>query len=208
MDSEGKTGQEVEAVSFRVSDLKQYFFCPRIVYYHYCLPAVRPVIFKMLVGREQGEEEHLREERRSLKAYGLRQGERFFNLMLSSLRLGLHGRLDLAIKTDDNISRTLEAIPVDYKLTPGRTVTHFILQVVAYGMLLEEAWNMPVQRGFLYLIPARRAREVALTPELRRQVQAAVEAMRYIVTREAMPAPPRQQAKCRICEFRRFCNDV
>lgn len=208
MDSEGQANQSIEPVSFRVSDLKQYFFCPRIVYYHYCLPGVRPVTFKMQTGREEGRAEHAREERRSLKAYRLRRGERFFDLLLSSTRLGLHGKLDLAIKTDDNKDTTLEAIPVDYKLTPGRVVTHFVLQVVAYGMLLEEAWGIPVQRGFLYLIPARRAREIAITSPLREQVRQAVQAMKGIVVREAMPPPPRQRGKCRMCEFRRFCNDV
>jgi CRISPR-associated exonuclease Cas4 len=208
MDSKSEAEERVDAISFRVSDLKQYFFCPRLVYYHYCLPTIRPTTVKMQAGREEGENEQLREERRSLKAYGLRQGERFFDLLLASPRLGLHGRLDLAIKTDDNPHRTVEAIPVDYKLTPGRIVTHFALQVVAYGMLLEETWNIPVQRGFLYLIPARKAREIPVTAELRHQVQAAVEAMRHIATREAMPPPPRQKGKCRVCEFRRFCNDV
>lgn len=208
MDSKTQADSELAQVSFRVSELKQYFFCPRLVYYHYCLPDVRPVTFKMRAGREQGAAEQAREERRSLKVYGLRWGERFFDLPLFSPRLGLHGRLDLAIKTDDNKQGNLEGIPVDYKLTPGRTVTHFILQIVAYGMLLEETWNIPVGRGFLYLIPARRAREVLITAALREQVQRAVEAMRHIVIREAMPSPPRQRGKCITCEFRRFCNDV
>jgi CRISPR-associated exonuclease Cas4 len=191
-----------------VSDLKQYFFCPRVVYYHTCLPDVRPTTFKMQMGREEGLAERRREERRSLRAYGLHVGECTFDLTLSSPRLGLHGRLDMAIRTGDNALRALEAIPVDYKLTPGRTVAHFILQVVAYGMLLEETWQIPVHRGFLYLIPSRRAREIELTRPLRDQVSAAVEAMTRIAVRELMPEPPRRKEKCRICEFRRFCNDV
>ena len=27
----------------RVTDLKQYEYCPRVVFYEYCLPGVRPV---------------------------------------------------------------------------------------------------------------------------------------------------------------------
>ena len=204
----GTKRERIEGLSFRVSDLKQYFFCPRVVYYHTCLPDVRPTTFKMQMGREEGLAERRREERRSLRAYGLRVGECTFDLTLSSPRLGLHGRLDLAIRTEDNALGALEAIPVDYKFTPGRTVAHFILQVVAYGMLLEEAWQIPVHRGFLYLIPSRRAREIELTQALRDQVSAAVEAMTRIAVRELMPEPPRRKEKCRICEFRRFCNDV
>lgn len=203
----GAEGQE-EGLTFRVSDLKQYFFCPRIVYYHQCLPKVRPTTFKMQMGTEEGRAEHAREERRSLRVYGLRRGERFFDVALYSERLGLRGRLDMAIRTDDNAEGAMEAIPVDYKLTPGRIVTHFALQVVAYGMLLEEAWGIPSRRGFLYLIPSRRARQIDLTPDLRERVHRAVEAMRDIALYERMPPPPKKRGKCVICEFRRFCNDV
>lgn len=203
----GAEGQE-EGITFRVSDLKQYFFCPRIVYYHQCLPKVRPTTFKMQMGTEEGHAEHAREQRRTLRAYGLKRGERFFDIALSSERLGLRGRLDMAIRTDDNVDGTLEAIPVDYKLTPGRVVTHFALQVVAYGMLLEEAWGIPARRGFLYLIPSRRAKPIDLGPDRREQVRRAVEAMRDIALREQMPPPPHKRGKCVLCEFRRFCNDV
>jgi CRISPR-associated exonuclease Cas4 len=195
-------------LTFRVSDLKQYFYCPRIVYYHSCLPGVRPTTFKMRNGAEQGLAERQREERRSLKRYGLRRGECFFDLALVSARIGLRGRLDMAIRTDDNTEGIVEAIAVDYKATPGRTVAHFALQVVAYGMLLEELWGVPARRGFLYLIPARRARQVPITAESRARIVAAVEDMADIALRERMPAAPRQRAKCAICEFRRFCNDV
>lgn len=203
----GAEGQG-EGITFRVSDLKQYFFCPRIVYYHQCLPQVRPTTFKMQMGTEEGRAEHAREERRSLRAYGLKRGERFFDVDLCSERLGLRGRLDMAIRTDDNAEGILEAIPVDYKLTPGRVVTHFALQVVAYGMLLEEAWGIPARRGFLYLIPSRRAKPIDIAPDRREQVRRAVEAMRDIALYERMPPPPNKRGKCTICEFRRFCNDV
>jgi len=200
--------REGDWLSFRVSDLKQYFYCPRIVYYHACLPAVRPTTFAMQMGAEQGAAERRREERRSLRPYHLRRGEVVFDLPLASRALGLHGRLDMAIRTDDNATGTMEAIPVDYKLTPGRTVAHFLLQVTAYGMLLAEAWGLPVQRGFLYLIPARRARELTITPAMQQQVIAAVADMTDIARRERMPPPTRQRGKCAVCEFRRFCNDV
>lgn len=206
MDTEGE--RQGERLTFRVSDLKQYFYCPRVVYYHICLPGVRPTTFKMRDGAEQGLAERQREERRSLKRYGLRHGECFFDLPLSSARLGLRGRLDMAIRTDDNTQGETEAIAVDYKATPGRTVAHFALQVVAYGMLLEELWGAPARRGFLYLIPARRARQVPITAESRARVIAAVEDMTDIALHQRMPAAPRQRAKCAICEFRRFCNDV
>ena len=59
---------------FTVTDLKQYTYCPRIVYYHHCLPAVRPVTYKTEAGVEAGSAEETRELRRSLRPYGLGRG--------------------------------------------------------------------------------------------------------------------------------------
>ncbi len=187
---------------FLVSDLRQYTWCPRIVYYHYCLPDVRPLTFKMQAGLEAQASETLREARRSLSRYGLEEGERFVQLALESTRLPLRGRVDLAIRCAQ------EAIPVEYKDSPGRSGEHIVLQLMAYALLLEELWALPARRGFIYFIPARRAREVALTAEWRLKVEQTLQAMDMMVRNETMPEPPKQRAKCRVCEFWRFCNDV
>lgn len=185
-----------------VSDLRQYLYCPRIIYYRYCLPQIRPVTYKMTAGKEAQDSEEQREQRRSLRAYGLADGEHYFNFDVESEAWDLRGRLDLAIR------RAAEAIPVEYKDSPGRAGPHVLLQLAAYGMLLETTWHLPAQRGFIYFIPARRAREIALTPELRAQVHSAVNAIKTIIQTESMPHPTPQRTKCAICEFRRFCNDV
>jgi CRISPR-associated exonuclease Cas4 len=82
-----------------VTDLKQYTCCPRIVYYRYCLPRIRPITYTMEEGIRCHEEEETREERRSLRNYGLSSGERIYRLPLQSRKLGLTGRVDLAIAT-------------------------------------------------------------------------------------------------------------
>jgi len=157
----------------------------------------------MQAGQEAHLDEKGREQRRSLRAYGLQEGERTFNLWLESVELGLRGRMDMAVRIGDQ-----EAIPVEYKDSPGRAGPHLERQLAAYGLLLEEAWGLPVRRGFLYFIPQRRSKEVPLTAELYGQVRGMVEAMRRMVEGEAMPSPARQRRKCVACEFRRFCNDV
>ena len=193
----------VDRPTFLVTDLKQFAYCPRVVYYSYCLPLLRPVTYKMEAGQEAHLEEKGREERRSLRAYGLQEGERSFNVWLESKELGLRGRVDMVVRIGDR-----EAIPVEYKDSPGRAGSHLERQLAAYGLLLEEAWGLPVRRGFLYFIPLRRAQEIKLTTHLRKQVQKTVTAMRRMVEHEAMPDPPKSRRRCVNCEFRRFCNDL
>ena len=189
-------------LTLRVSDLRQYTYCPRIVYYYYCLPAVRPTTYNMQAGKEAHIEEADRERRRSLRTYHLSEGERYFDFWLESEGLGLQGKVDMAIRC------TQEAIPVEYKNSPGRSGQHVLLQLTAYGLLLEELWGLPVRRGFVYYIPARRAREIEITSVLKTEVRDKIAAITTMVLAESMPTPPPTRGRCEICEFRRFCNDV
>lgn len=190
---------------FRVTDLKQYFYCPRIVYYAYCLPRVRPTTTKMEVGLEAHREIGERERRRSLRAYGLTRGERHFDVPLESVRLGLRGRLDMMIKVPQPGG---EIIPVEYKNSTRRAGQHWILQLTAYGEMLSQCFDLPVRRGFFYFIPTRQAQEVSFTSKRRAKLRETVDAMLRMVEREAMPDPPKSRRPCVTCEFRRFCNDV
>lgn len=191
-----------------VTDLKQYTCCPRIVYYRYCLPRIRPITYTMEEGIRCHEEEETREERRSLRNYGLTSGERVYRLPLQSRKLGLTGRVDLAIATPSREAPGAKAIVVEYKLSEQKAGSHFTLQLAAYALLIEEAWGLPVDQGFLYSIPLRKAEPVAITQHLRRKVIQTVAQIRQIVESEIMPSPPGSLRRCVTCEFRRFCNDV
>jgi CRISPR-associated exonuclease Cas4 len=191
---------------FTVTDLKQYSFCPRIVYYTYCLPLIRPTTYKMEAGISAHEGAGERARRRTLAAYGLKQGERHFDVLLKSEELGLRGRLDLLIQTDEWGGG--ELIPVEYKLTRQRVGGHVRSQLAAYGIMLEEAWGRPARSAFVYSLVTRGATRVELTEALRADVRQAVRSMREMVTREAMPEPAGSRRRCVNCEFRRFCNDV
>lgn len=191
----------------KVTDLKQFTYCPRIPYYHYCLPEVRPTTYKMDAGiRAQDRAEEL-ERRRSLRAYGLTGGKRHFNVSVASAQLGVSGQIDLVIEhTVDGEDRLT---PVDYKLSRREPGRHFKLQLACYALLLEEVWRLPVADGFLYLIPARRAVRVPVTTRLRNDVRRRLAEIRALVLAERMPpVPPKQRGRCLDCEFRRFCNDV
>lgn len=194
--------------SLEVSDLKQWRYCPRVVWYHYCLPAVRPITDLMEQGIAHHQDEEGREERRSLRSYGLKQGERSFDLALRSEHLGLRGRIDLAIAVPERSAPGAEAVVVEYKDSERPPGQHFKLQLAAYALLLEEAWGMAVRTGWIYLIPLRKATQVAITPALRRTVATISSEIQAAIGGEALPAPPSSRRPCISCEFRRFCNDV
>jgi CRISPR-associated exonuclease Cas4 len=191
-----------------VTDLKQYICCPRIVYYRYCLPTIRPLTYTMEMGIEGHKQEEEREVRRSLKAYGIQEGERLLHYPVYAEALGLKGKIDLVIITPSMSAPEREAVIVEYKHSEQKAGPHFRLQLAAYALMLEEVLNIPARRAFLYSIPLRKAEAIPITAILRKRVREVAQEIRQIMISEQMPEPTRAQRRCTTCEFRRFCNDV
>jgi len=188
-----------EPVPLVVSDIKNYMYCRRTVYFAHFLPGRRPTTYKMQEGKLSHQEMVALEERRSLRAYGLEDGEREFGVMLQSARLGLNGLLDMVIV------RQGEAIPVEFKNSTGRLGMNHRYQLVAYALLVEERYGRPVRRGFVYFIPLKRVQEVPITPNMRRYVTRLLREMREMLRSEVLPPATAQRGRCADCEYRRYC---
>lgn len=187
-----------------VTDLKQYTYCPRVLYFERCLPAIRPITEKMAEGKRAQEDEQGREARRQLRTYGFSTGQRHFDVALYSSSLGIKAVVDLIILRPDEQDIV---IPVDYKLS-DLAGEHFKLQLACYGLLVEEEMGLAAPYGFIYLMPERRAQKVPITARDRERIRAVLGEIREIVEAERMPAMTTRPARCVNCEFRRFCNDV
>jgi len=184
-----------------VTDVKNYVYCGRVPFYTTFLPQ-RPTTVKMEAGREGHAHTVELEERRSLRAYRLKRGEREFRVRLFSERLGLSGLLDMAILLPD------EVIAVEFKDMAGWLGLNHKYQLTAYGLLVEEHWNRPARRGFVYMIPQKKAHEVKITAEMRQAVLQVLVDLRKIIREELKPPPTRWRARCTDCEFRRYCPDI
>ena len=214
-----------EPLILNASDLRQYVYCPRVIYYRYCLPVRPPPTYKMVEGKLQHEQTEELEHRRSLRAYGLTDGERVFDVRLRSDGLGVCGAMDLVIL------RRHEVIPVEFKhaesrppvlrLRPAtrplaeedradglRLGLHHKYQLAAYALLAEERWQLPARRCFVYFVPAQRAVEVSVTDGVRRYVRRLLREMREMIVSQKVPEGTRRLGRCQECEYRRFCNDV
>jgi CRISPR-associated exonuclease Cas4 len=187
----------------RISDLKQWFYCRRVVYWTYCLPVPKKSTYKMEHGAEQHEVLAALERRRELREYGLANGQRLFHVPLYSARLGLSGLLDLLVVTEGN-----QYFPVEFKETTGKVGMNHRYQLAGYAVLIEDVYNVEVTTGFIYRIPLKRVTSVRLTAALKRKARTALSEMRAMLDAERMPLPTPQRGKCVDCEFRRFCSDV
>lgn len=188
-------------VRLTVSDVKQYSYCPRIPYFTYIQPVDKKVTPKMEFGKEEHLDFSRLEKRRTLAAYRLDEGERSFQVRLSSERLGLEGVLDLLV------INTQGYFPVEFKNSTRAPELNHKYQLVAYAMLVEDVHRVRVRHGFIYLIPNKRVYPVRVTQSARDFVKSVLARIRSMVQAETMPAGARSWARCTDCEFRNFCAD-
>jgi len=196
-------------------DIKQFFYCPRIVYFRYLMPSFRPTTYKMEEGKLRQAEEVTLEKRRTLVRFnikGYRKGsmseerviERLFSVKLSSLRLGISGIVDMAIIAHD------EVIPVDFKdgaFSVGEVIPlHHKYQLLIYGLLLEERHRKKAKRGFIHSLEDGTTKEVYFTDGARMYLTGKIRKIREILNSEIMPDETPYRGRCKECEFRPVCR--
>ncbi|MBW1999809.1 MAG: CRISPR-associated protein Cas4 [Deltaproteobacteria bacterium] len=191
-----------QKLDLRVSDIKQYHYCPRVVYYQYVMPVDKAVTYKMEKGKAAQEDLEGLEQRRKLRAYGLGNGKRRFNWWVRSRALGLSGKLDMVIETDDAI------YPVDFKFTREPPHKNHVYQLAGYALILEDTESRPVRKGFIYLIPQKDAVVFELTQEIKTECLKTLEEIRNMIKLERFPDPPSGRAKCVDCEYQNYCRDI
>src|SRR6266545_70471 len=121
-----------ELLPVTVSDVRQHVYCPRIPYFRLGLRLPhRFVTGAMQEGIAQHERTTDLEHRRTLRAYGLTDGTRHFDVQMRSERLALSGRLDMVIV------RAGEVIPVELKNTRSGLGLNHKYQLAAYALLAE-----------------------------------------------------------------------
>ncbi|NPV80777.1 MAG: CRISPR-associated protein Cas4 [Firmicutes bacterium] len=190
-------------LQLRVTDVKQFVYCPRVVYFSYLLPIEKKVTRKMEYGKEEHIELDRLEKRRTFRAYELTDdAERRFHVNLSSERLALSGVLDMLLVQGNAY------YPVEFKYTRRPPELNHKYQLMAYAMLLEDTVGKPVRAGFVYVSEDRIAYPIDFTPNMRKFVREILASIREMIKREQMPHRARQKKKCVDCEFRRFCNDI
>ncbi|MGI6092431.1 MAG: CRISPR-associated protein Cas4 [Veillonellaceae bacterium] len=189
-------------MNVKVTDIKQYIYCPRIIYFLYVCPVNKKTTYKMQAGKEEHFILDKLERRRTLKRYNLESGERVFHAWLNSPRLGLQGKLDLHIISGKDY------FPVEFKFTTRGASLNHKYQLISYALLLEDSFKCNIRFGLLYLVPTQTIIPIEITPNSRLFVHEIIDRIREIVKSERMPEKQKKTEKCRDCEYLRFCGDI
>jgi CRISPR-associated exonuclease Cas4 len=190
-----------------VGDIKQYLYCPRVVYYTHVMKVPKPRDVKLNAGKTMHMHNIKLESKRKgalFYSHELEKAQKQFKVKLFSERLGLNGLLDCLIITEK------ERIPVEYKLSGYSKEPHrsHKYQLTGYALLIEDTWNCIVRRGFLYYADVREVVEVKFTQRLKDSVKMVLKEIRRMLNREYLPEPTRISGRCIDCEYKSYCTGV
>lgn len=190
-----------------VSLIKQYHFCPRIIYFMEVLGIRERATESMESGREEHEKlTRLDLRRKTLFGHRrIRVLERWVRVQVTSEKLGLVGTIDLVVLTEEGLA------VVEYKHSkpPRKPPKSHIYQAAAYAMLAEEHFGRPVRRFFIHYDDGESSKTFVftLTKSIREHVLWTVRKIRSIMEGEYLPRPT-DTRKCRSCGYFKVCKGI
>ena len=143
---------ENEELVLDITDIKHYFYCPKIIYFDKVL-RVKPNLDSQQKSSKQIHDEIAEKEskRKSVLCnQNLKDKKKTYNVYLFSENLKLQGEIDCLLQDDTNYS------VIEYKNTmsnKGKIWEDHFNQVVAYSILVDEYFNTNTKLGFVYYRP-------------------------------------------------------
>jgi len=190
-------------VFITVSDVMEYLFCPRFIYFMYCLgiPQHEEKRFKVRKGRE------LHEAREKVNTGYIRKKlqcvRKDIAVFLLSKRNHLKGEVDEVLFLNDGT-----AAPLDYKFAVFKDIlyrTHRY-QSALYALMIADNYGVEVNRGFVcYTRSNHLVKEVTLRDTDFERALALVNAVLEIIQKGFYPDATKYKARCVDCTYRNIC---
>lgn len=188
--------------SITPSHIIQYIYCNRFTYFEHVLriPQFEEKNFKVMQGRKMHELKALQNQAYLRKSIGVRAKK--MNVYLTDQLL--RGEVDEVLFLDDGT-----AAPLDYKFAKWekRLFLTYKLQLHCYALLIEENFNMRVNRGFIVYVRSKNHLEsIPITTKDIDTVRLAANGISNIIQKNAYPKGTKDRKKCDHCTYRNICT--
>lgn len=185
------------------SDVIEYLFCPRFLYYMHVLKIEQHEHKRTLVnkGRDIHALKMVTNKDYLRKKIGCLDKE--IDVYLSSEKLKLVGRIDEVLFFDDDF-----AAPLDYKYAfwEGNIYKTHKIQQTLYALLIEENFQKKVQKAYLvYVRSKNHLEEIVISQSMKREALKIIEDIFDILNVNYFPAATKYKNKCLDCTYRNLC---
>ena len=198
-------------ILIRSEDIRQFIYCPRILFYRYVL-RFRPLPTPKM---KKGMKKHGKEKQKQMKsikrAEQLQQDSNldfhYREVYLENETLGLCGKVDLLeVKNDQFGGEEVSVTEVKTGMTKGKQIAeHHLMQLASQGLLVEQCLNVKVTTLRVHYTENNEEKVVLFDDGLRTKVLQVLIAIQQMVGEEEMPEPTNDVGKCKDCEYWLVC---
>jgi len=187
--------------SITPSEIIQYLYCPRFIYFEKVLtiPQHEEKSYKAMRGR------HLHDDKTRMNKDYLRKKlgvvEKYQEQYLTNSML--RGKVDEVLILDDGT-----AAPLDYKFAryKDKVFNTYKTQLACYAWLIEDNFDRTVNHGYLvYTRSKSRLVEVELDEAFKADVKEKARAIVKIIDENHFPKATRYKKRCIECTYRNIC---
>ncbi len=185
------------------SDVIEFLFCPRFVYFLNVLKISQHEHRRNLVNKGRNIHQLKLVRNKDYLRSKIGAIEKFADVYLSSETLRLVGRVDEVLILKDGT-----AAPLDYKYAywENRVYKTLKTQQVLYALLIEEHFHKPVDKAFIVYVRSNNHLEsIPTTAEDKRKAINILDNVFEIISLSLYPKATSTKSKCADCTYRNLC---
>ncbi|MEM2955069.1 MAG: CRISPR-associated protein Cas4 [Candidatus Nanoarchaeia archaeon] len=188
----------MENIMLTATDVMNYNYCPRIIFYVHVLKKPQITTKKEYKGREKFEEFKLKLKRSKIKNLSF---EKLFNVKLVSEKLGLKTIADSIII--NRKKRECYPVQAKFSIAPIKVYRTQRIQLLMEAILIEELTGFKVPFGYIKFLRSGDLLKIPLTA--REDAYKTFKSIREIIIEENFPESTPYKKRCIDCCFKRFC---
>jgi CRISPR-associated protein Cas4 len=186
-----------------ISDVLEYLFCSRFIYYMYCLdiPQHQEKRFKVIKGREVHETRKLTNRDYVRKKLNCVRKES--DVFISSKQKHIKGIVDEVLFLDNGTAAPLEYKFAEYKDKVFKT---YKFQLVLHALMIKENYNIEVNRAYLCFTRSNSmVKEIEISASDFKKAEKIIGEILDIIQKGLYPKTSRSSSKCIDCCYRNIC---
>ncbi|MDW7732694.1 MAG: CRISPR-associated protein Cas4 [Methanolobus sp.] len=198
--------EEIKSVSstiVTISDVLEYLFCPRFIYFMYCLdiPQHQEKRFKVVKGRDIHKQRQMTNREYVRKKLNcIRKKSEVYVVSKSH---HIKGIIDEVLFLDDGTAAPLEYKFAEYK---NKIFSTYKYQLVLQALLIKENYNIEVEKGYIcYTRSNNMVKELIFKSSDFQKADEIISDIVEIVDKGKYPAASKSTNKCIDCCYRNIC---
>jgi len=182
--------------------IRQYHFCPRIVYYS-LLTNIKPIYPRQVsLGLEYHKLQERLSKNRKFEKLHIDYEEVILDKYLENEQWNIVGKIDMALLCKD------EVIPIEFKDINAKKPSYsHILQLYGYGLLLEKEYEKRFSRAIVIYGNNMKLFHIEITQKIKDDFLKTVKKIESIVANGNFPHSSANDKQCSQCEYLNYCDD-